>query len=276
MLELFQMNILGNNEILTYLFLALIISLVMCIIGLIFKQFGPKMQEWLDIKIKKWSDQCDKKRELLEEEYRTYSTDDLLEVLKKIHFKGTSHNYAIFQVLSTKVDDTRIIERVQQLQGAIDPQTRMNANYVMTHYFESQYTDYTTEKLLDLLQCLEDRNEQEVHALFVVALTRIEDNRVRQYIHQLLCSTDRKIKFNAEFMIKEYFEKQNTNDTTEDMLDLLQTLENRDKQEIDMTLNIASARMQDQRVSLCIEQLQNSKNRLVREQAKQIMNDYMA
>jgi hypothetical protein len=231
---------------------------------------------WLFSKLKEWPDKFTEKRKLLEAEYSTCSTDDLLQVLNKINNKPTVHKSAIFQVLSDRVDDARIIERVQQLQGAFDPLIRMNSNYVMTHYHEKQYTDYRTEDLLDLLQHLEERNEQEVHALLMVALTRIEDKRVQRCIYEILHSTDRKARFNAEFLIKGYFEKQTADDTINDLLDLLQTLENRNKQEIAVILTITAARMQDQRVNLCIGQLQNSKNRLVREKARQIMKDYMA
>ena len=270
------MNVLGNSELSNYLYVCLGITIFVCMLGLIFKRFGPEMQKRLDIKIKKWSNQLDKKRELLEVEYRTCSTDELLEELKKILTKKMVHNAAIFNVSRSRMDDDRIRHRIQQLQSSIDIKTRRNADFVMRDYYEKQYTDSTVEELLDLLRDLEDRNQQESEALLAIAINRIEDHRLRQYLHQLLSSIDRGIKFNAELMIREYFEKQNATDTTEDLLDLLHTLENRDKQEIAVTLTIAAGRMQDQRVNLCIEQLQNSNNRLVREQAKQIIKDYMA
>ncbi len=270
------MSELGNNEFLMCIFLILVVALFACILGLIFKRFGPKIQKWLDSKIEAMPKKYVRKRELLEVEYRTYSTDDLLEALQKIYSKRASHNAAIFNVSRTRMEDERVRQRIQQLQSSKYFLTRQNADFVMRDYFEKQYADCKTENLLDLLDNLEGRNDQEVEALLAISLARIEDRRVRQRIHQLLSSIDRKIKFNAELMIKEYFEKQNTDDTTENLLDLLQNIEDRDKQEVAVLFTIASGRMQDKRVNLCIDQLQNSKKLLVRKQARQIMKDYMA
>jgi uncharacterized protein YacL (UPF0231 family) len=188
------------------MYIALCLGLVIfwCLFVLIFKQFGHKMQKWLDAKIKEGSNTSNNRQKLLEEEYKNYSTDELLVLLQNIRTKRESHKPAIFGVAITRMHDERIKKQVQQLTNSIDYVTRTNANVVMRYYYEQQYADCGTNDLLDVLQDMEERNKQEITVILAIAATKMNDQRVRLCIEQLQKSKNRFVRKQAKQMMKDY------------------------------------------------------------------------
>ncbi len=63
--------------------------------------------------------------------------------------------------------------------------------------------------------------------------------------------------------------------STDELLELLQSLEKKRLCNIVAALSAARSRMKDERIRLCVEQLQNSKHPIVKENAKFMIKDYI-